>query len=131
MRDKKIFHFDVFYNSAGRGVPTPITGCLFFIRDCDEALAVSGSEATNSSHNVISVLHGSRCSRCLSHYIPVDHISAESCGFRDSETQSADKVSLYVFTPLFFGAADEVTSRGVNECHAGSFRRSHSFHFHL
>jgi hypothetical protein len=73
---------------------------------------------TAATATFISIHQGPRRSRCLTTYILVDHKISRKLripGHRDSETQTADKASLYVFTLLFLGHADEVTSRRVSE----------------
>jgi hypothetical protein len=41
--------------------------------------------------------------------------SAEICGFLGSKAQPTDKASFYVFTALFLGVSDDVTSHLISE----------------
>lgn len=84
--------------------PAPIRGCLLFLRDCDEVLEVS----------FLAAVKPSAAGTATFFKVP-SAVEAVSWGFRSSETQSADKASSYVFTPLFLGADYDVISRRVNE----------------
>jgi hypothetical protein len=107
---------------GGEKFLAPIKGCLFFLKDCNEVpevsfLRPSPQTAVKPVSAVTAMLFPfSEVPGALDAWL-ITFLSimksAESCGSRGSETEPADKASLYIFTPLFLGSADD-TLRRVN-----------------